>query len=108
MVGTEVAQPNQKPQKTSSYACHIYGLSGHKMIDYPKFIEMQKMFHEKSMIITKVQPIVETQIGTTNVNVGDVNVTTRSNATKQHVFKDKELRKTKNVTDSEKEEQLKK
>jgi hypothetical protein len=36
----EAAQPNQKAQKTSSYACHICGLNGHKMIDCPKFVEM--------------------------------------------------------------------
>jgi hypothetical protein len=33
----------------------------------------------------------------------DVNVTTRSKATKEHVFKDNELRKTKSVVDWEKE-----
>jgi hypothetical protein len=27
----EATQPSQKTQKTSSYACHIYGLNGHKM-----------------------------------------------------------------------------
>jgi hypothetical protein len=37
MASTEVAQPSQKLQKTSPYACHICGLSGHKMIDCPKF-----------------------------------------------------------------------
>jgi hypothetical protein len=41
MVATiKLAQQNQKPQKTSSYACHICGLNGHKMIVCPKFIEM--------------------------------------------------------------------
>ncbi len=30
------------------------------MIDCPKFVEMQKMFHGKSMVITEVQPVVET------------------------------------------------
>ncbi len=78
MVATKVAQPSQKTQKTSSYACHIYGLNGHKMIDCPKFIEMQKMFHGKFMIITKVQFVAETQIVIADVNVVDVNVTTRS------------------------------
>jgi hypothetical protein len=30
MVATiKATQPNQKPQKISSYACHIYGLNGH-------------------------------------------------------------------------------
>jgi hypothetical protein len=40
------------------------------------------MFHGKSMTVIEVQPIVERQIGTTNVNVVDVNVATRSKATK--------------------------
>jgi hypothetical protein len=40
MTTIKVAQPSQKPQKTFSYACHICGLNGHKMIDYPKFIKM--------------------------------------------------------------------
>jgi hypothetical protein len=57
----KATQPSQKPQKTSSYACHICGLNGHKMIDCPKFDEMQKMFHGKSMAITKVQPITKTK-----------------------------------------------
>jgi hypothetical protein len=55
----KATQPSQKPQKTSSYACHIYGLHGYKMIGYPMFIEMQKMFHGKSMTIVEVQPITE-------------------------------------------------
>jgi len=53
------------------------------MIDCPKFVEMQKMFHGKSMAITQVQPIAETQIITAYVNVVDVNVTTRSKVTKE-------------------------
>jgi hypothetical protein len=62
--------------KTSSYACHICGFNGHKMRNCPKFTEMQKMFHGKSMVVAKVQTIVETQTITTYVNVVDVNVTT--------------------------------
>jgi hypothetical protein len=49
MATIEEAKPSQKTQKTSSYACHIFGLNGHKMIDCPKFVEMQKMFHGKSI-----------------------------------------------------------
>ncbi len=40
MVAKEIAQQNQKPQKTSSYACHICGLNGDKMIKCLKFIKM--------------------------------------------------------------------
>ncbi len=53
----KTTQPNQKPQKTSLNACHIYGLNGHKMTDHPKFIEMQKMFHGKSLTMGKVHNI---------------------------------------------------
>ncbi len=60
------------------------------------------------MMITKVQLVAKTQIFTANVNVVDVNVTTRSKITKEQVFKDKEPRKTKSVTDWEKEKWLKK
>jgi predicted HTH transcriptional regulator len=75
VVVIEVTQLSQKPHKTSSYACHIYCFNGHKMTNCPKFVEMQKMFHGKVVTITKVQPIVETQIVIINVNVVDVNVT---------------------------------
>jgi len=51
------------------------------------------------MAITKVQPIVETQTIIVDVNVLDVNVTTRSKVTKKHVFKDKKPRKAKSVVD---------
>jgi hypothetical protein len=40
MATTEAAQPCQKGQKTSSYACHICDLNGHKMTNSPKFAEM--------------------------------------------------------------------
>jgi hypothetical protein len=39
MAVIEAAQSNQK-SKTSSYAYHICGLNGHKMIDHPKLTEM--------------------------------------------------------------------
>ncbi len=57
------------------------------------------MFQGKFVTIAKVQLVAETQTIITNVNVVDLNVTTRSKATKEHVFKDKEPRKAKNVVD---------
>ncbi len=95
MAITKATQHSTKPHKTSSYACHICGLNGHKMIDYPKFIKLQKMFHGKYVIVVKIQPIVETQTITTDVNVMDVNVTTRSTTTKKQVFKDKKTKENK-------------
>jgi hypothetical protein len=99
MVTIEATQWSKKPQKIFSYACHVYGLNGHKMTNYPKFIEMQKMFQGKFMIIAKVQPIVETQTIIIDVNVVDVDVTTRIKATKKQVLKDREPRKIKSVVD---------
>ncbi len=51
---TKATEPSQKPQKTSSYACHNCGLNGHKMIDCPKFVEIQKMFHGKYVVVVEV------------------------------------------------------
>jgi len=99
VVATKATQQSQKPYKTSSYACHIFGLNGHKMIDYPKFSEMQRMFHGKFMTIGKIQPIVKIKTIITNVNVVDVNVTTISTTNEKHVFKDKKPRKTKSDID---------
>jgi hypothetical protein len=48
------------------------------MTNCPNFTKMQKMFHGKSMRIVEVQPIAKTQIVIADVNVVDVNVTTRS------------------------------
>jgi hypothetical protein len=53
------------------------------MTNCPKFTEMKKMFHGKSMTIVKVQPIAKTQTITIHVNVVDVNVTMRNKTIKK-------------------------
>jgi len=65
------------------------------------------MFHGKSMTIAEVQHVVETQTIIVDVNVVDVNITTRSKVTNEQVFKDRKPRKVKNVVDWEKEDWLK-
>jgi hypothetical protein len=57
------------------------------------------MFHGKSMTVAKVQLVAKTQIVIANVNVVNVNVTTRSKVTTEQVFKDRELRKAKIIVD---------
>jgi len=69
------------------------------MIDYPKFIKMQKIFHGKFMIVSKVQLVTEIQIVIADGNVVDVIITTKNKATEEQVFKDREPRKTKSVID---------
>ncbi len=64
---------------------------------------MHKMFHGKSVIVGKVQDVVETQTIITNVNVVDVNVTI-SKAIEEHVFKDRKPRKAKSVSNQETEQ----
>ncbi len=86
---------------------NICGLNGHKLTYCPKFAKMQKMFHGKSMTVTEVQLVVETQTVITDVNVVYVNVTTKSKITKEQVLKDKEPRKAKSVADWEKKWRLK-
>jgi hypothetical protein len=51
------------------------------------------------MTIVKLQHVVEIQTITTNVNVVDVNVTTRSKAIEEHVLKDRKTRKTNSDVD---------
>jgi hypothetical protein len=41
------------------------------------------MFHGKSVIVLEVQLVIETQIVIVDVNMVDVNVTTRSKVTKK-------------------------
>ncbi len=72
------------------------------MTNCPKFIEMQKMFHGKSMTLVENQPVAKTQIVIVDVNVVDVNVTTRNKVIKEQVFKDRDPRKAKNVANWEK------
>jgi hypothetical protein len=47
------------------------------------------MFHGKSIIVAKVQLVAKTQIVIVDVNVVDVNVTTRSKVIEEHMFKDR-------------------
>jgi hypothetical protein len=53
------------------------------MTNYPKFVEMHKMIRGKYVTIIEVQPVAETQIVIVDVNVVDVNVTTRSKVIKE-------------------------
>jgi hypothetical protein len=72
-----------------------------------KFAEMQRCFMG-IVVITKVQLVVEIKTIIVNVNVVDVNVTTRSKVIKKQVFENRKPRKTNNDVNWEKEEQLKK
>ncbi len=55
------------------------------------------MFHGKFVRVAKVQHVAETQTIIMDVNVVDVNVTTRSKITEKQVFKNREPRKAMSV-----------
>jgi len=107
VIGAKATNQPQKGQKNSVYACHIYGLNGHKMTDCPKFAKMQKMFQGKNASNLEGKAIVEVKTITTNVNVIDVNVVTRSRIIKKQIFLEIGPRKNKTTVDWE-EEKLKK
>jgi len=48
VVITEATNQFHKGHKNNSYACHICGLNGHKMMNCPKFAKMEKMFQGKN------------------------------------------------------------
>jgi len=54
---------------------------------------MHEMFLGKFVIVAKVQLVAKTQIVTTNVNMVDVNVTTRNKVTEEQVFNDRKPEK---------------
>ncbi len=59
--GNHGTNTTKAKNKEEIFICmsHLW-LEWHKMTDCPKFAKMQKMFHGKSMIVTKVQPVAET------------------------------------------------
>jgi hypothetical protein len=44
------------------YSCHICGDTGHKIINYPKYSDMQNMFKNKGMKIAKKPYVVELKV----------------------------------------------
>jgi hypothetical protein len=107
VIGAKATYQPQKGQKNSLYACHIYGLNGHKMTNCPKFGKMQKMFQGKNASNLEGKTIAKVKTVTTNVNVIDVNVVTRSRIIKKKMFLEIGPRKNKTTVDWE-EEKLKK
>ncbi len=72
------------------YPCHIYGETRHKIIDCPKFNDMQNMFLQKGMKTIEKPFVVEPKVINLSVRVVDVNMAiTRSKVIEEQVFKDK-------------------
>ncbi len=65
----------------------------------PRFGKTQNIFKNKGGKIIKTKPIVEVKVTIVLVNMGDIHVTTQSEASEEHVFKDQEPRKNKSIID---------
>jgi hypothetical protein len=105
---TKITNHNQNVQKNGSYACHIYGSNGHKMIDCPKFAKMQNMSQGKNISILDGNAIVNVKTITIEVDVLHVNVAIRSRIIDKQVLQEKEPRKNKIIAYMEKEDKFKK
>jgi hypothetical protein len=96
-----------KVHRPMRYSCHIYGDMGHKIINCPKYSDMQNIFKNKGVKIVEKSSMVEPKVANTSVHMVDVNmVIARSKVTEEHVFKDREPIKEKFVVDWEEEQRL--
>ncbi len=77
-VATKATIQVGKPPRLLNYPCHIYGIMGHKLTNYPRFNEMKNMFKNKGGQSTKFKPVANNKMVTTLVTMVDVNVTTQN------------------------------
>jgi hypothetical protein len=86
----EVTIQHNKVYKPMKYSYHICGDTGHKIIDYPKYNDMQNMFKNKGVKTTYKQFMVQPKVANPLVHIMDVNMgITRCKVTEEHVFKDR-------------------
>jgi len=72
------------------YSYHICGDTKHKIIDCPKYNDMQNMFKNKGVKPTRKQVVVEPKVSNPLVHMVDVNMAiTESKVIEKHVFKDR-------------------
>jgi hypothetical protein len=84
----EVTTQQIKVWRLVRYSCHIYGDIGHKIINYPKYNDMQNMFKNKKMKTTNKQVVVEPKVANPLVHIVDVNMAI-TRVIEEHVYKDK-------------------
>ncbi len=89
------------------YSYHIYGDIGHKIIDYPKYNDMQNMFKNKGVKTINKQVVVKPKVTNPSVHIVDANMAiTRSKVTEEQMFKDKCPIKKKFAIDYKEEQRL--
>jgi uncharacterized protein (UPF0216 family) len=79
---------------------------GHMMVGCPRFVEMKNLLKDKASKLINNQPLANKKTLTSLVNMVVVVIHNKRN--EEHVFKDWELLKNKNVVDYNEKEKLKK
>jgi hypothetical protein len=67
-----------KTPRPLNHPCHICGIVGHKLMNYPRFGQMQSMFKDKKGQSTKSKRSTKVKMVIVLVNMVDVNVTTQN------------------------------
>ncbi len=85
----EVTTQQIKIQKPMMHYCHICDDTGHKIIDCPKYSDMQNMFKNKGMKTIKKPYVVEPKVANPSIHILDVNMAiTKSKVIEEKMFKD--------------------
>ncbi len=85
------------------YSYHICGEIGHKIINCPKYNDIQNLFKNKGMKTTKKPFVVEPKVANPSVHIVDVDMAiTRIQVIEKQVFKDREPIEKKYVVEWEK------
>ncbi len=88
VVATEATTQASKPPSLLNNPSHIYGIVGHKLMNCPRFGEMQSIFKDKRIQSIESKLTIEVKMVIASVNMVDVNVTTHSKPNEEQVFKD--------------------
>jgi len=86
------------------YSYHICSDTGHKIIDCPKYNDMQNMFKNKGVKTIEKQVVVKPKVAKPSIHIMDVNMAnTKSKVIEKQVFKDRKPIKKKYAADWEEE-----
>ncbi len=100
LVVSDITTQHTRVYKHVRYSCHICGETGHKIINCPKYNDMQNMFKNKGLKTTEKPYVVEPKVTNPSIHIMDVNMAiTRSRVTEKQMFKDSEPIKKKSIAD---------
>ncbi len=72
------------------YSCHIYGDTGHKIINSHEYSDMENMFKNKGVKTIEKPFVMEPKVANPSIHIVDVNMAiTKIKVIEEQVFKDK-------------------